>query len=326
VPDIPTEQSSLTDHRLQSIAVLQTTDYRLQSSPYLSMAGLSITEQPQLDQGCTKGRFQGQVAIVTGGAGGIGGMIVQRFLSDGASVAILDMNEERGQQIIVELKTLGLDPKVKFYKVDVSSRAACFAAVTTVVADFGKVHHLVNCVAYFGSQSLEATESDWQKTMSVNVMGTSFMVQAVVDQMKSYSVKENCSVVNMSSISGHQTQPNRWTYGASKGAINILTKNMALDLAKFKIRVNSVSPGWIWSPEVAKAAGSGGRAVWEPVWGKFHISNRLGDMSEVAGAVTFLASLDASFVNATDLKVDGGYGAMSAEGHGESSSFAGTQK
>merc|ERR1711892_1599140 len=217
-------------HRPQTTEQSRTTDYRLQSSLYLSMAGLSITEQPPLDQGCTKGRFHGQVAIVTGGAGGIGGM-----------------NEERGQQIIVELKTIGLDTKVKFYKVDVSSRAACFAAVTAVVADFGKVHHLVNCVAYFGSQSLEATESDWQKTMSVNVMGTSFMVQAVVDQMKSYSVKENCSVVNMSSISGHQTQPNRWTYGASKGAINILTKNMALDLAKFKIRVNSVSPGWIWS-------------------------------------------------------------------------------
>eukprot|EP00092_Neocalanus_flemingeri_P005367 GFUD01005783.1.p1 GENE.GFUD01005783.1~~GFUD01005783.1.p1 ORF type:complete len:163 (+),score=45.77 GFUD01005783.1:414-902(+) len=162
--------------------------------------------------------------------------------------------------------------------------------------------------------------------MSVNVMGCSFMVQAVVDQMKNYSARENCSVVNLSSISAHQTQPNRWTYAASKGAINILTKNMALDLAKFKVRVNSVSPGWIWSPEVAKAAADGGREKWEPVWGKFHISNRLGDMSEVAGAVTFLASLDASFVNATDLKVDGGYGAMSAEGFGDTSSFAGTEK
>merc|ERR1711892_1500318 len=130
--DYRAEQSN----RLQSRAVQQTTeqssptDYRLQSSPYLSMAGLSITEQPQLDQGCTKGRFHGQVAIVTGGAGGIGSMLVQRFLNDGASVAILDMNEERGQQIIVELETIGLDTKVKFYKVDVSSRAACFATVT----------------------------------------------------------------------------------------------------------------------------------------------------------------------------------------------------
>jgi len=289
------------------------------------MAGLSMKDQPKGDQDCTKGRFAGQVAIVTGGAGGIGGMIVQRFLSDGAAVAILDLNEENGNKKLEELKLLGFD-SAKFYKLDVSSRDACFAAVAQVVADFGKVHHLVNCVAYFGSQSLQATETDWQKTLSVNVMGSSFMVQAVVEQMKNYSLTENCSVVNMSSISAHQTQPNRWTYGASKGAVNILTKNMALDLADMKIRVNSVSPGWIWSPEVAKAAGEEGRAVWEPVWGKFHISKRLGDMSEVAAAVTFLASKDASFVNASDLKVDGGYGAMSAEGHGENARYAGTQR
>ena len=103
------------------------------------------------------------------------------------------------------------------------------------------------------------------KSFQVNVAGSSFMVQAAVEQMQGHSLKENCSVVNLSSISAHQTQPNRqvqrkslldpssrWTYAASKGAINILTKNMALDLAKFRIRVNSVSPGWIWSPEVAK--------------------------------------------------------------------------
>ena len=103
--------------------------------------------------------------------------------------------------------------------------------------------------------------------LQVNVAGTSFMVQAAVEQMQGQSLKENCSVVNLSSISAHQTQPNRqveqkktstnfprWTYAASKGAINILTKNMALDLAKYRIRVNSVSPGWIWSPEVAKVS------------------------------------------------------------------------
>jgi len=289
------------------------------------MSGLDTKEQPTLNQSHTKGRFENQVAVVTGGAGGIGGMIVHRFLNDGAKVAILDMNEHRGNEKVKEFGEMGFNSAVKFYRVDVSSRSDCFATVASVASDFGKIHHLVNCVAYFGSQSLEATESDWEKTMSVNVAGSSFMVQAVVDQMKGYSLSENCSVVNISSISAHQTQPNRWTYAASKGAINILTKNMALDLAGLKIRVNSVSPGWIWSPEVAKAAAEGGREKWEPTWGKFHISKRLGDMSEVAAAVTFLASLDASFINATDLKVDGGYGAMSAEGHGENSSFAGTK-
>jgi len=189
--------------------------------------------------------------------------------------------------------------------------------------DLGDIRHLVNCVAYFGSESLKATEDDWEKTMKVNVMGASFMVQAAVEQMKEHSIRMNCSVVNVSSISAHRAQPNRWTYAASKGAIHILTKNMALDLAKYKIRVNSVSPGWIWSPEVAKAAGDGGREVWGPEWGNFHINDRLGEMSEVAGAITFLASADASFVNGADLPVDGGYTAMSAEGFGQTSSFAG---
>ena len=219
--------------------------------------------------------------------------------------------------------------------------------MAAVAAELGPVHHLVNCVAYFGSQSLEAAEADWDTSMRVNVAGTSFMVQAAVQQMRAHSLNQNCSIVNLSSISAHSTQPNRcqqslhkttpinspqtyncrWTYAASKGAINILTKNMALDLAALGIRVNSVSPGWVWSPEVAKAAGEAGRQHWEPIWGRFHISGRLCEMAEVAAAVAFLLSKDASFVNATDLKVDGGYGAMSAEGHGEASgSWAGSSK
>jgi len=304
--------------------------FGLDQTSYLSsvtMSGLSIAEQPRLDASHTSGRFAGQGVIVTGGAGGIGGMIVHRFLSDGAKVAIVDLDPERGAKKIEELKEAGLAEHARFYKLDVSVRADCFKVVSQIAEDLGGLHHLVNCVAYFGSESLGATEDDWDKTMKVNVAGSSFMVQAAVEQMQGHSLKENCSVVNLSSISAHQTQPNRWTYAASKGAINILTKNMALDLAKYRIRVNSVSPGWIWSPEVAKAAANGGRGHWEPTWGKFHISCRLGEMAEVAGAVCFLASRDAAFVNASDLKVDGGYGAMSAEGHGESSgSWAGSNK
>ena len=75
--------------------------------------------------------------------------------------------------------------------------------------DLGSLHHLVNCVAYFGSESLEATEDDWITTMKVNVMASGFMVAASVEVMKDYSTRENCSVVNLSSISAHQTQPNR---------------------------------------------------------------------------------------------------------------------
>ena len=107
------------------------------------------------------------MAIVTGGAGGIGSAIVQRFLSDGAKVALLDMNERTAEAKIREIvgADSGLAANIKFFPVDVSSRAGCFNVVAKVVAEFGRVNHLVNCVAYFGSQSLEATEDDWDKTM-----------------------------------------------------------------------------------------------------------------------------------------------------------------
>ena len=107
------------------------------------------------------------MAIVTGGAGGIGSAIVQRFLSDGAKVALLDMNESTAEAKIKEIvgEDSGLAANIKFFPVDVSNRAACFTVVSRVVAEFGRVNHLVNCVAYFGSQSLQATEEDWDRTM-----------------------------------------------------------------------------------------------------------------------------------------------------------------
>jgi len=284
------------------------------------MAGLNLQEQPPLDAPYTKNRFKGEVVIVTGGGGGIGGAIVHRLLLDGAVVGVVDLDEARANEKIKEMEP-ELRQNAKVYKLDVSDRAACFSVVDRVEEELGPVTHLVNCVAYFGSESINSTRQDWETTFAVNVMGNAFMSQAVLKHMKGRA-GQNQSICHMSSISAHQAQPNRWTYAASKGAINILTKTMALDMAQWKIRVNSVSPGWIWSPEVAKAA-VGGRDRWEPIWGKFHINGRLGEMCEVAAAVAFLASKDASFVNATDLKVDGGYGAMSAEGLGENSSFAG---
>ena len=98
----------------------------------------------------------------------------------------------------------------------------------------------------------------------------------------------------------------------------------ALDLAAYHIRVNVVSPGWIWTPEVARAA-DGGRARWEPVWGRYHILRRLGEAVEVARAILFLCSDDASFITGAELPVDGGYLALGSEGLGEMSSFAGSQ-
>jgi NAD(P)-dependent dehydrogenase (short-subunit alcohol dehydrogenase family) len=146
------------------------------------------------------------------------------------------------------------------------------------------------------------------------------MVQAVFEPMRAAG---GGAIVNIASVSGHVAQPSRWTYNACKGAILTMTKCMALDLAPHKIRVNAISPGWIWTPEVAKAAGND-RARWEPVWGRYHMLRRLGEPREVARAILFLCSDDASFITGAELPVDGGYLGLGSEALGDTSTFAGT--
>ena len=130
------------------------------------------------------------------------------------------------------------------------------------------------------------------------------------------------AIVNMSRISAHSAQRGGWTYNAAKGAFNQLTRCMALDMAPI-VRVNTVSPGWIWTREVVKAAG-GDREKWGPIWGKFHMLRRLGEVEECASVTVFLLSDEASYVTASELMVDGGYRGMGSEGLGEASEFAGS--
>ena len=251
---------------------------------------------------------------------GIGKATVERLASEGATVAIFDINKAAGEQVAAEFCSKSLD--VKFFEVDVTSKQLCVEATRQFVQmNDGKLHFLVNCAVYFGSKGLTAEKKDWDKSFGVNVVGYSNMVQSCYEYMK--GVPGDKSIVNLSSASGYTAQQNRWTYSSTKAAILTMTKGMALDLAKESIRVNSISPGWVWGPEVAKAA-VGGREKWEPIWGKYHMLRRFAECSEIASAVCFLLSADASFVTATDLHVDGGYLSMGPEGLGESSSFAGS--
>jgi NAD(P)-dependent dehydrogenase (short-subunit alcohol dehydrogenase family) len=190
------------------------------------------------------------------------------------------------------------------------------AAIAAVIERFGQLNFLVNSAASFIAAGLEATESDWDRALSVNIKGYAGTVSKASRHMG-----EGSAIVNVASISAHIAQRNRWTYNATKAAIVEMTKCQALDLAPQGIRVNTVSPGWIWTAEVAKAA-NGDRARWEPVWGDYHILRRLGEPSEVASAITFLLSDAASFITASELMVDGGYSALSAEGLGTASLFA----
>lgn len=311
--------------RLQSRAGggIGSTIQRLRYKHSMQGRGFLAEEQPALDQEHTTRRFAGKTAVVTGGASGIGRGAVDRFANDGASVAILDINEELGKIAVEELTSRGCT--VQYYNVDVSCKEKCVQAVDTIAGrNQGRVHFLVNSAVYFGSQGLDAERNDWDMSLRVNIEGYANMVQACFLHMVATG-GQDCAVVNVASVSAHRAQPTRWTYSATKGAVATMTKCMALDLSKQGIRVNSVSPAWIWTPEVAKAA-ENDRAEYEPIWGPFHMLRRFGETSEVAAAITFLCSKDATFITGTDLPVDGGYMSMGPEGLGEKSNFAGTHK
>ena len=263
--------------------------------------------------------WSNKVAIVTGGASGIGQATVQEFAQSGVRVAIFDVQAERSQQVRDSLVANG--GIVDTYTVDVANDEAVKAAVNTVAERWGRVDFLVNNAFSFISKGLDVTAADWERCLGTNVRGYASTVQACYPYMRG---KQGSAIVNLASISAHIAQPDRWTYNATKGAVIMMTKCQALDLAIDGIRVNAVSPGWIWTPEVSKAA-NGDREKWEPVWGKYHMLRRLGEPREVARAILFLCSDDASFITGTELAVDGGYLGLGSEGLGETSSFAGSQ-
>jgi len=266
-------------------------------------------------------RFKGKVAIVTGGASGIGRAIVEELCREGAQVCFTGISDI-GTQTERELASQGF--QTLFLRGDMESPAFSGTVAPACVKRFGKLNYLVNNAFSFIAKGVDATPADWDRMMRVGPIAYSLMATSVVEPMKAQG---GGAIVNMSSVSAFIAQPNRWTYNAAKGAVLNLTRCMAYDLARHHIRVNSVSPGWIWTREVLKAAAvdGGGREKWDPIWGEYHMMGRCGEAIECAGPVLFLLSDDASFITAADLAVDGGYNGMGPEGLGKTTVLAGSK-
>ena len=268
-----------------------------------------------------KDRFRGKVAIVTGGASGIGRSIVEELCKEGASAAFSGISEA-GFKTSKELTEAGYD--VLFCRGNMADEAFCRRIVEETLEKWKGVNYLVNNAFSFTAKGLDATREEWERIFMVGPVAYAVMAQCVAEPMRRAG---GGAIVNMSSISAFIAQPNRWTYNAAKGAVHNLTKCMAFDLAKYNIRVNSVSPGWIWTREVLKAAeiGGGGRETFDPIWGQYHMLERCGEPIECAGPTLFLLSDDASFITAADLSIDGGYMGMGPEGLGKTTVLAGSE-
>lgn len=253
-------------------------------------------------------RFDGHVAVITGAASGIGLSTAEEFAAEGAAVMLLDIDDRAGEAAARAIVAHG--GTARFMHADVGERDDCTRAIEAAVERFGRLDCLVNSAANFNFRGLEATREDWELCLRVNVQGCSNTVQATSHAL---AASGRGAVVNISSISGHIAQPGRWTYNTTKGAILSLTRCQALDLSPTGVRVNSVSPGTVWTPEVNRLAG-GDRARWDPIWGRFHMLRRCAEPREVARVILFLCSEDASFITGADLSVDGGYLGMGHEG------------
>ena len=244
-------------------------------------------------------RLKNKVAIVTGSARGIGKAIAQRFLQEGAAVAINDVNLERAEEIVHEAKSKG--KKALSVKADVSNEKEVEEMVNRIYSNFARIDILVNNAGIIKRGSTEDhSYEDWDRVIAVNLRGTYNCSKAVIPIMK----KQKCGkIVNVSSIAGKVGDiASAPSYGSSKGAINALTKSMARELAEYGICVNAVAPHAVETEMSAEWSQEKRIQLMSQIPLK-----RLGRPEEVAAAVLFLASDEASFITGEILDVNGGY-------------------
>jgi NAD(P)-dependent dehydrogenase (short-subunit alcohol dehydrogenase family) len=249
-------------------------------------------------------RLQNRVAIVTGAGAGIGEAISVRFAEEGARLVLNDINENAGRAALKKVEKAGGHGIVVM--ADISSEDGARRIADAAIREFSAIDILVNNAADFTQMSVEAAAvADWEKVLKVNVIGTALVSKFAIPHMKT----KGGSIVNIASMSALIAQPEFATYNASKGAILTMTKCMALDLAPYNIRVNSICPGCILTSASYREIDRLGLTFeqWRDRVAPLHMLNRLGEPAEVANAVLFLASDEASFITSAHLMVDGGY-------------------
>ena len=249
------------------------------------------------------GKLRDKVAIVTGAGGDIGRAISLHYAAEGAAVLCADTNLKTARQTAREVKARG--DEAATVECDVSDSAAAKGAVAAAVHRFGALHILVNNAAYFLPDATlpELDEARFRRAFAVNVTGAFLMSRWAIPHIARAG---GGSIIHIASQMAHVAREKQATYCATKSALLLLAKGMALDHAGDGIRVNTLSPGGIATQGMADQWG--GMETAEREWGaRMHPLGRLGRVEEIARAAVFLASDDSSFMTGADLLVDGGY-------------------
>lgn len=253
----------------------------------------------------SNGRVSGKVAVVTGGSLGIGRETALLLAKEGAAVAVCDVLREPAEQLIREIHAF--NGCAYFYHLDVANEDEVKETFEKVRHEFGNVTILVNNAGISGANkpTHELTVEEWNHVMDVNVKGVFLCTKYAISQMIE---AKTGSIINLSSIYGLVSAPDVPPYHASKGAVRMMTKTDALLYAPHGIRVNSIHPGFIWTPMVEnylRAQGdleAGIKAV-----GALHPIGHMGEPLDIAYGVLYLASNESKFVTGTELVIDGGY-------------------
>jgi len=255
-----------------------------------------------------KPRFEKQVVIVTGGSNGIGMATCEEFAKEGAYVINADIDEINGQKLINEINK-NFNSNSLFVKTDMMKEDSIKNLVNTTISKYGKINVIVNNAMKFILKGFEGSKKEMQDSLDISTIGPFLLTKHSIK----YLAETKGSVVNIGSISSFIAQPDVFVYSVGKAAIVQLTKNMALDLAKYGIRVNVVCPGAIFTEASKIHAKSIGLSVDEFVKNQSDkiFLGRMGTTFEIAKAIKFLASNEeASYITGTHLMIDGGYTAV----------------